>query len=47
MIARPGVKIWPLMMVKFVALTGNIREHNKRTMILLIIEASDQWSIAR
>jgi hypothetical protein len=46
MIARPGVKIWPLMMVKFMALAGNIREHNKITIMLFIIEASNQSSIA-
>jgi hypothetical protein len=47
MIARPGVKIWPLMMMKFAALAGSIREHNKRTMIFLIIKVSDQQSIAQ
>jgi len=40
------VKIWPLMIVKFVALTGNIRGHNKITIIFLIIEAGNQLSIA-
>jgi hypothetical protein len=47
MIARPGVKIWPLMMMKFAALAGSIREHNKRTMTFLIIKVIDQQRIAQ
>jgi len=45
MIARPGVKIWPLMMVKFSALIGIDRAHSKRTIEPLIAEARNQWDI--
>jgi len=38
MIASPGVKIWPLMMVKFEALAGIIREHNRRMIPFLMIK---------